>query len=93
MTCYCWLLYGPTTNANLLSTTNNFLSYKDDNFVPLRLTRPFPLHPMQVFPTSQKWLGGDGERFNLAPWGGVGMGLNFLDLTHPTPPHIDKARL
>ena len=48
---------------------------------------------MQVFPTSQKWLGGDGERFNLAPWGGVGMGLNFLDLTHPTPPHIDKARL
>ena len=36
---------------------------------------------------------GMGRDFNLAPWGGVGMGLDFLDPTRPipTPPRIDKG--
>ena len=61
------------------------------NFAPPYLTRPSPIHPVQVFPAPQRCCCKDGARFSLAPRGVAEMGLDFLD-PHPTPPHPVPSR-
>ena len=50
-------------NEFLREWASKSIAIRDDNFSPPRLTRPSPLHPMWIFPTLQRWWGGDGTRF------------------------------
>ena len=65
-----------------------FLVSRDGNFALPRLTRPSPLRPVRVFPTPQKWWGGDGARFQTRTTGRGGDGFTFF---RPTPPHPRPA--
>ena len=54
------LIYSIDTTALRISIRFNLM---DDKFSPPRLTRPSPLRPAWVFPTPQRWWGGDGVKF------------------------------
>ena len=57
-----------------------FISPRDGNFAPPRLTRPSPASPCMGFTRPIKVMGQD---FSPAPQGGTGMDLDFLD-----PPYL-----
>ena len=57
---------GDTSSKLPLGTINVIfaaLGSRNGNFAPPCLTHPSPLRPVRVFPTPQKWWGGDGARF------------------------------
>ena len=55
---------------------------RDGNFAPLHLTRLSPVSPRAGFPHLAKVMGQD---FSPAPWGGAGMGFDFLNPPRPAP--------
>lgn len=57
----------------------------NDNFIPSCLTHLFPFRPVQIFLTSQRWWTEMGRDFRSAPHEEMGMGLHFLNPSHPVP--------
>ena len=58
---------------------------RDDNFAPFRLTCPSPLRSARVFPSPQRWWGGDGARFQPHTTGQGGDGFRLFRPTSPRP--------
>ena len=71
----------------MYTLTHVFLVIRDGNFAPPRPAWPaLPRFAPCGFSPSRKGGGaGMGRDFRPVPWGGVGMGLHFLNPPHPRP--------